>query len=170
MGQQVISAPDAPVFVGNAMPLDNVPIGTMVHNLEIQPGHGGQLARSAGNSAMVLSRDDKYVTVKLPSSEVRLLKKTCWCTIGKVGRTEHQLIKLGKAGKSRQLGFRPHVRGSCKNACDHPHGGGEGKSPIGHKHPKTKFGSAALGRKTRIKKKLSDNLILIRRKKKSGRP
>merc|ERR1712110_283014 len=113
VGQQVISAPDAPVFVGNAMPLDNVPIGTQVHNIEMHAGNGGQIARSAGNSAMVLSRDNKFVTIKLPSSEVRLLGKDCWCTIGKVGRPEHQLIKLGKAGKRRQLGFRPHVRGSA---------------------------------------------------------
>merc|ERR1719464_14465 len=169
VGQQVISAPDAPVFVGNAMPLDNVPIGTMVHNIEQNPGGGGQISRAADTSAIVLSRDEKYVTIKLPSSEVRLLNKNCWCTIGKVGRTEHQLIKLGKAGKSRQLGFRPHVRGTAKNACDHPHGGGEGRSPIGHKHPKTKYGKCALGLKTRMRRKISTPFILIRRKKKSGR-
>jgi len=169
VGQQVTSAPDAPVFVGNAMPLDNVPIGTMIHNIEMWPGKGGQLVRSAGNSAVVLSRDDKNVTVKLPSSEVRLLPKECWCTIGKVGRTEAQLIKLGKAGKSRHLGTRPHVRGSAKNAVDHPHGGGEGRSPIGHKHQKTKYGNCAIGLKTRRAKQQSENRILIRRKKKSGR-
>jgi len=170
VGQQVISSVRAPVFVGNAMPLDKVPIGTMVHNIEMHPTNGGQLARAAGASAIVLSRDKRCVTVKLPSSEVRLLSKKCWCTIGKVGRTEHQLIKLGKAGKSRQLGFRPHVRGSAKNACDHPHGGGEGRSPIGHKHPKTKYGKCALGMKTRKPQTRSSKLILIRRKKKSGRP
>jgi len=170
VGQQIISAPDAPIFVGNAMPLDQVPIGTMVHNIEMWPGQGGQLSRAAGTSALVLSRDSKMVTIKLPSSEVRLLHKDCWCTIGKVGRPEHQLIKLGKAGKSRQLGFRPHVRGTAKNACDHPHGGGEGRSPIGHKHPKTRYGKCALGLKTRKKQTLSHKYILIRRKKKSGRP
>lgn len=168
-GQQVISSPDAPIFVGNAMPLDKVPIGTMVHNIEMNPGQGGQLARAAGASAVVLSRDDKFVTVKLPSTEVRLLSKKAWCTIGKVGRPEAQLIKLGKAGKSRQLGWRPHVRGSAKNSCDHPHGGGEGRSPIGHKHPKTPFGKCAHGLRTRSRGR-SDKFILIRRKKKSGKP
>merc|ERR1711972_1198234 len=127
------------------MPLDQVPIGTMVHNVEQHPYQGGAIARAAGVSALVLSRDDKFVTVKMLSSEVRLLSKKCWCTIGKVGRTEAQLIKLGKAGKRRQLGFRPHVRGSAKNSCDHPHGGGEGRSPIGHKHPYTPFGKCAHG-------------------------
>eukprot|EP00929_Paragymnodinium_shiwhaense_P086424 TRINITY_DN4693_c0_g1_i1.p2 TRINITY_DN4693_c0_g1~~TRINITY_DN4693_c0_g1_i1.p2 ORF type:complete len:406 (-),score=45.61 TRINITY_DN4693_c0_g1_i1:134-1351(-) len=169
VGQQIISAEDAPVFVGNAMPLDKVPIGTMVHNIEMWPGRGGQLARSAGNSAVVLSRDDANVTVKLPSSEVRLLPKKCWCTIGKVGRPEAQLIKLGKAGKRRQLGWRPHVRGCAKNACDHPHGGGEGHSPVGYKHPRTKFGNCALGLRTRRAGQMSEKRILIRRKKKSGR-
>merc|ERR1719384_593046 len=152
------------------MPLDNVPIGTMVHNIEMASGKGGVIARAAGSSCLVLSRDDDYVTVKLPSSEVRMLPKGCWCTVGKVGRTEAQLIKLGKAGKSRQLGRRPHVRGTAKNACDHPHGGGEGRSPIGHKHPKTKYGKCALGLKTRMRNKRSTKFILIRRKKKSGRP
>jgi len=170
VGQQVISSPDAPIFVGNAMPLDNVPIGTMVHNIEMNPNQGGQMARAAGSSAIILSRDDQFVTVKLPSSEVRLLPKRCWCTIGKVGRTEHQLIKLGKAGKRRQLGWRPHVRGSAKNACDHPHGGGEGRSPIGHRHQKTTFGKCALGMKTAVHRRRSYKFILIRRKKKSGRP
>jgi len=170
VGQQVIAAPDAPVFVGNAMPLDNVPIGTMVHNVEMASGHGGVIARAAGSSCLVLSRDDRFVTVKLPSSEVRLLPKKSWCTIGKVGRMEAQLIKLGKAGKSRQLGFRPHVRGTAKNACDHPHGGGEGRSPIGHKHQKTPFGKCALGMKTKRMTRKAASFILIRRKKKSGRP
>jgi len=170
VGQQVIAAPDAPVFVGNAMPLDVVPIGTMVHNVENRAGKGGVIARAAGSSCLVLSRDDQYVTVKLPSSEVRMLPKKSWCTIGKVGRGEAQLIKLGKAGKSRQLGFRPHVRGTAKNACDHPHGGGEGRSPIGHKHQKTPFGKCALGLRTMNPEKRTASFILIRRKKKSGRP
>lgn len=170
VGQQVIASHDAPVFVGNAMPLDNVPIGTMVHNIEQAPKFGGQIARAAGTSALVLSRDDKYVTIKMPSSEVRMLPKGNWCTVGRVGRPEHCLIKLGKAGKRRQLGFRPHVRGSAKNACDHPHGGGEGRSPIGHKHPKTPYGKCALGLRTARLAKRSLKFILIRRKKKSGRP
>ncbi|CAE8735744.1 unnamed protein product [Polarella glacialis] len=170
VGQQIISAADAPIFVGNAMPLDKIPIGTMVHNVELHPGNRGQMARAAGASATVLSRDGKYVTIKLPSSEVRLLHKDCWCTVGKVGRGECQLIKLGKAGKSAQLGWRPHVRGSAKNACDHPHGGGEGRSPVGHKHPMTPYGKCAHGKKTRRAGQPSSKYILIRRKKKSGRP
>lgn len=169
VGQQVIASPDAPVFVGNAMPLDQVPIGTMVHNVEMHPMKGGQLARAAGSSAIVLSKDDKFVTVKLPSSEVRLLLKECWCTVGKVGRPEAQLIKYGKAGKKRELGWRPHVRGKAKNACDHPHGGGEGRSPIGHAAPKTPFGKCNFGLRTRRRNRKSDKLILIRRKKKSGK-
>jgi large subunit ribosomal protein L2 len=169
VGQQVISDRSAPIFVGNAMPLEQVPIGTMVHNIEMHPRFGGALVRAAGTAAVVLSREKKFVTVKLPSSEVRLLHKNCWCTIGKVGRPEAQLIKLGKAGKTRQLGWTPHVRGVPKNACDHPHGGGEGRSPIGQKHPKTPFGKCAYGLKTRRRGLVSQKMILIRRKKKSGR-
>jgi len=170
-GQQVIADPDAPVYVGNAMPLDKIPIGTMIHNVEMYPGRkdGGRMARAAGTSAIVLAKDEKWVTIKLPSSEVRMLKKECYATIGKVGRPEAQLIKLGKAGKNRQLGWRPHVRGSAKNACDHPHGGGEGRSPIGHVHQKTPFGRCAKGLKTRNNRRHSTKLILIRAKKKSGR-
>ncbi|CAK0817577.1 unnamed protein product, partial [Prorocentrum cordatum] len=126
VGQEVIASADAPIFVGNAMPLDNVPIGTQIHNISTDVYGQGALCRAAGTSATVLSRDDKYVTFKLPSTEVRMLPKTCWCTIGKVGRPEHNLIKLGKAGKSVHLGIRPHVRGRAKNAADHPQGGGEG--------------------------------------------
>jgi large subunit ribosomal protein L2 len=171
VGQQVIADEDAPVFVGNAMPLDKIPIGTTVHNVETLPGNmrGGRIARAAGTSCMVLAFDDKYVTLKLPSSEVRLLNRQCWATIGKVGRPEAQLIKLGKAGKKRQLGFRPKVRGIAKNACDHPHGGGEGRSPIGHKFQKTPQGKCTQGLKTRRKNARSNRFILIRRKKKSGR-
>eukprot|EP00434_Breviolum_minutum_P009328 symbB.v1.2.008221.t1/scaffold497.1/size195672/3 len=134
----------------------------------MNPRNGGQIARAAGSAAIVLSREGDYITVKMPSTEVRLIPKDCWCTVGKVGRPEAQLIKLGKAGKSRQLGLRPHVRGSAKNACDHAHGGGEGRSPIGHVHPKTKWGKCAHGMRTR-RSSGSDKLILIRRKKKSGR-
>eukprot|EP00933_Yihiella_yeosuensis_P076169 TRINITY_DN8580_c0_g1_i1.p1 TRINITY_DN8580_c0_g1~~TRINITY_DN8580_c0_g1_i1.p1 ORF type:complete len:422 (-),score=79.58 TRINITY_DN8580_c0_g1_i1:143-1363(-) len=169
VGQQVISAVDAPVFVGNAMPLDKIPIGTMVHLIETHPGMGGNIARAAGASAVVLSRDKDLVTVKMPSTEVRMFPKSCWCTVGKVARIEAQLVKLGKAGKSRQLGWRPRVRGSAKNPCDHPHGGGEGRSPIGHKHPKTPYGKCAIGLLTRRKRQISDKMILIKRKKKSGR-
>eukprot|EP00931_Biecheleriopsis_adriatica_P078677 TRINITY_DN520_c0_g1_i1.p1 TRINITY_DN520_c0_g1~~TRINITY_DN520_c0_g1_i1.p1 ORF type:complete len:414 (+),score=64.95 TRINITY_DN520_c0_g1_i1:111-1244(+) len=168
IGQQVISSTDAPVFVGNAMPIDKVPIGTMVHNIEMRAGQGAGIARAAGTAATVLSHGPKYTTVKMPSSEVRLIPAASWCTIGKVGRPEASLIKLGKAGKSRHLGFTPHVRGSAKNACDHPHGGGEGRSPIGHRHPKTPFGKCAKGMTTR-RPQWSDRQILIKRKKKSGR-
>mmetsp|Transcript_114075 Transcript_114075/g.285375 ORF Transcript_114075/g.285375 Transcript_114075/m.285375 type:complete len:421 (-) Transcript_114075:44-1306(-) len=171
VGQQVIADEEAPIYVGNAMPLDKIPVGTQVHNIEMHPCRtkGGRLARAAGTSAIVLAKDEKWVTVKLPSSEVRLLKKECWATIGKVGRPEAQLIKLGKAGKRRQLGWTPHIRGTAKNAVDHPHGGGEGRSPIGHKFQKTPFGKCAIGLKTRSPRKPSTKLILIRRKKKSGR-
>jgi len=169
VGQQIIASNDAPVFVGNAMPLDKVPIGTMVHNIEMHPERGGSLARAAGTAAIVLSRENNSVSVKMPSSEVRLLSKNCWCTIGKVGRPEAQMIKLGKAGKSQHLGRTPHVRGSAKNACDHPHGGGEGKSPIGHRHPMTRFGKCAHGLVTRRKGVMSEGKILIKRTRKSGR-
>eukprot|EP00930_Biecheleria_cincta_P059663 TRINITY_DN45379_c0_g1_i1.p1 TRINITY_DN45379_c0_g1~~TRINITY_DN45379_c0_g1_i1.p1 ORF type:complete len:453 (-),score=50.44 TRINITY_DN45379_c0_g1_i1:53-1270(-) len=169
VGQQIIASKDAPVFVGNAMPLDKVPIGTMVHNVEMHPERGGALVRAAGTAAIVLSREGENVSVKMPSSEVRLLSKNCWCTIGKVGRPEAQLIKLGKAGKSHHLGRTPHVRGSAKNACDHPHGGGEGRSPIGHRHPKTRFGKCAHGLVTRRKGQMSERKILIKRTRKSGR-
>lgn len=169
VGQQIIASQDAPVFVGNAMPLDKVPIGTMVHNIEMHPERGGALARAAGSAAIVLSREANSVSIKMPSSEVRLLSKNCWCTIGKVGRPEAQMIKLGKAGKSQHLGRTPHVRGSAKNACDHPHGGGEGKSPIGHRHPMTRFGKCAHGLVTRRKGVMSEGKILIKRTRKSGR-
>eukprot|EP00403_Amphidinium_massartii_P011563 CAMPEP_0178410944 /NCGR_PEP_ID=MMETSP0689_2-20121128/21243_1 /TAXON_ID=160604 /ORGANISM="Amphidinium massartii, Strain CS-259" /LENGTH=390 /DNA_ID=CAMNT_0020032141 /DNA_START=46 /DNA_END=1218 /DNA_ORIENTATION=- len=169
VGQQIIAADDAMAFVGNAMPLGNVPLGTMVHNVELKENSGGRLCKAAGTAAIVLSKDENFVTLKLPSNEVRLFERAAYCTIGRVGRIEHSLIKLGKAGKRRHLGFTPHVRGSAKNACDHPHGGGEGKSPIGHKHPKTPFGKCALGLKTRKVNKHSADLTLIWRKKKSGR-
>lgn len=168
IGQQIISSEDAPVFVGNAMPIDNIPIGTMVHNIEMNAGMGAGIARAAGTAATVLSHNQRFTTIKMPSSEVRLIPKNSWCTVGKVGRPEASLIKLGKAGKSRHLGFTPHVRGSAKNACDHPHGGGEGRSPIGHKHPMTPFGVCAKGMTTR-RPQVSDRRILIKRKKKSGR-
>lgn len=170
VGQQVIADLKAAPIVGNAMPLDNVPIGTQVHNVEMHPQFGGAVCRAAGTSCTVLARDDKYVTVKMPSSEVRLLHKNCWCTVGRVGRPEANLVKIGKAGRRRGHGWKPHVRGKAKNACDHPHGGGEGRSPIGHKHPRTPFGKAALGLKTKNKSRPSRRLILIEHKKKSGRP
>jgi len=168
VGQQVIASEDAPIFVGNALPIDKVPPGTMVHNIQFYSGRRAAAARGAGTSAVVLSRDEKYVTVKMPSGEVRLIRNYCWCTIGKVGFAEHQLLKIGKAGAKRALGFKPHVRGKAKNAVDHPHGGGEGRSPIGHKfrmHPNYKNVHAA----TRRLNKYSDKFILIKRKKPSGK-
>mmetsp|Transcript_94854 Transcript_94854/g.267973 ORF Transcript_94854/g.267973 Transcript_94854/m.267973 type:complete len:417 (+) Transcript_94854:127-1377(+) len=166
VGQQVISDEQAPVFVGNAMPLSAVTIGTQVHNIEMQPGKGGALQRAAGAAATVLSKDYETVTVKLQSTEVRLLKKDCWCTIGRVGRTEANMIDKGKAGKRYQLGWRPRVHGKAKNACDHPHGGGEGHSPIGHNYPMNPFGQCIFKR-TRNPKKKSSKMILIRTKRKS---
>lgn len=166
VGQEIISSDDAPVFVGNAMPLDNVPLGTQIHNISTDVYGQGAMCRAAGTSATVLSRDDRYVTFKLPSTEVRMLPKTCWCTIGKVGRPEHNLIKLGKAGKTMHLGGRPHVRGRAKNACDHPQGGGEGRSYTGYKFPRTKYGKCFFT-KTRKTKLRSDRYILIRRKNKA---
>jgi large subunit ribosomal protein L2 len=166
VGQEVISSEDAPCFVGNAMPLDNVPLGTQVHNIAMDVYGQGALCRSAGTCATVLSRDEKYVTFKLPSTEVRMLPRTCWCTIGRVGRPEHNLIKLGKAGKSAHMGKRPHVRGRAKNAADHPQGGGEGRSYTGYKFPRTRFGKCFFS-KTRKTNRRSDRYILIRRKNKA---
>jgi len=168
VGQQVIASEDAPIFVGNALPIDNVPPGTMVHNLQFYSGQRGGAARGAGTSAIVLSRDEKYVTVKMPSGEVRLIAPNCWCTIGKVGFSEHQLLRLGKAGNMRALGLRPHVRGKAKNACDHPHGGGEGRSPIGHKFRMSPY-YKNVHASTRKENKHTNKFILIKRKKPSGK-
>lgn len=163
VGTVIIAGPDAPYEVGNALPLGNIPLGTDVHNIELVAGKGGQMVRSAGAYAQVVAKEGDYVTIKLPSKEVRLVRKECYATIGQVGNAEFRNIKLGKAGRKRHLGIRPHVRGSAMNPCDHPHGGGEGRAPIGRSGPVTPWGKPALGAKTRDKKKRSSALIVRRR-------
>ncbi len=158
----ICSGPDAEMKLGNALPLRRIPIGTMIHNIELKPGKGGQIVRSAGASAQVMGRDDSYVLVKLPSGEVRKILDRCMATIGQVGNVDHQNIHLGKAGRTRWLGRRPTVRGSVMSPRDHPHGGGEGKNPRGM-NPKTPWGKPALGHKTR-RNKVSDRFIVKRRK------
>jgi large subunit ribosomal protein L2 len=160
---------NAPIEVGNALPLENIPLGTIVHNVELQPGKGGQIVRAAGAQAQVAAKEGDYVTLKLPSTEVRMVRKECYATIGQVGNTEHRNQSLGKAGRKRHLGRRPEVRGSVMNPVDHPHGGGEGRAPIGRSGPVTPWGKPALGAKTRKKKKLSSALIVRRRRKTSKR-
>ncbi|OCS88003.1 50S ribosomal protein L2 [Caryophanon tenue] len=165
VGQTIVSGPEADIKVGNALPLANIPMGTTIHNIEMKPGKGGQLVRSAGTSAQVLGREGKYVIVRLQSGEVRLILASCRATIGQVGNEQHELINIGKAGRSRWLGKRPTVRGSVMNPNDHPHGGGEGRSPIGRKSPMTPWGKPALGYKTRKKKNKSSKFIIRGRKK-----
>ena len=166
VGDKVQSGPDADIKPGNALPLSAIPEGTLIHNIELKPGKGGQLARSAGASAQILGRDGKYIIVRLTSGEVRLVLATNRATIGEVGNAEHSLINWGKAGRNRWRGKRPHVRGSVMNPNDHPHGGGEGKAPVGRKAPSTPWGKPALGLKTRNKKAKSDKLIVRRRNEK----
>jgi len=156
---------DGEVRPGNAMPLRSIPVGTFVHNIEMKPGHGGQLARSAGAAAQLAAKEGDRGHLRLPSGEVRLVPLDCRATIGQLGNIEHENITIGKAGRSRWLGKRPSVRGSVMNPCDHPHGGGEGKAPIGLKRPVTPWGKPTLGYKTRKKNKFSDKLIVRRRKK-----
>lgn len=166
VGMEVMSGPEADIKVGNALPLSSIPVGTVVHNIELKPGKGGQLIRSAGTSAQVLGKEGtKYVLVRLNSGEVRMILATCRATIGEVGNEQHELVTIGKAGRSRWLGRRPHVRGSVKNPNDHPHGGGEGKAPIGLKSPVTPWGKPTIGYKTRKKTNKSDKFIVRRRKK-----
>ena len=162
VGDKIISSKTADIKVGNTLPLALIPMGTNVHNIELKPGKGGELARSAGASAQILGREDKYVMIRLSSGEVRKVLGTCLATIGEVGNGDYGLVKLGKAGRKRHMGVRPTVRGSVMNPNDHPHGGGEGKAPVGRKQPMTPWGKPALGLKTR-KKKASDKLI-VRRK------
>ncbi len=162
VGDTVISGETADIKAGNALQLKDIPVGTMVHNIEMQPGKGGQIARAAGMSAQIMARDEKYVTLKMPSGEMRYILATCKATIGQVGNLEHEIIRIGKAGKTRYLGIRPTVRGVVMNPCDHPHGGGEGKSPVGMPGPVTPWGKPALGYKTRKHKKSSDKLIITR--------
>ena len=164
VGDTILSDLQAPVLVGNALPLRNIPLGAQVHNVEFQPGSGGQLARSAGSSVEILAKEGNFVTLRLPSKEIRFVSKNCWATIGQVGNHEAYILTIGKAGRNRWLGKRPTVRGSVMNPVDHPHGGGEGRCPIGRSRPVTPWGKPALGQLTRKPKKYSSNLILGKRK------
>jgi large subunit ribosomal protein L2 len=169
VGTVIRAGEDALIEIGNDLPLKNIPLGTIVHNIELQPGKGGQMARAAGTSAQVAAKDGDYVTLKLPSTEVRMVRRECFATIGQVGNAEHRNLTMGKAGRTRHKGRRPEVRGSVMNPCDHPHGGGEGRAPIGRSGPVTPWGKPALGKKTRNKKKLSSKYIVRRRRKTSKR-
>ena len=162
VGDVVVSGPDADIKAGNCLPLENIPVGTVVHNIELQPGKGGQIARAAGMSAQLMAKEGKFATLKMPSGEMRYVLVTCKATVGQVGNLEHEIIRIGKAGKTRHMGIRPTVRGSVMNPCDHPHGGGEGKSPVGRPGPVTPWGKPALGYKTRKHKKSSDKMIIKR--------
>ena len=165
VGDVVVSGENVDIKVGNTLPIANIPVGTTIHNIELKPRKGGQLARSAGNSAQILGREDKYVLVRLASGETRKILGTCRATIGVVGNEDYSLVKIGKAGRTRHMGIRPTVRGSVMNPNDHPHGGGEGRAPIGRSGPMTPWGKPALGLKTRKNKKQSDKYIVTRRKK-----
>ena len=165
VGMKVISGESVDIKVGNNLMLANIPEGTMVHNVELKPGKGGQIARSAGNAAQILGAEGKYVLLRLNSGEARKVLGTCRATIGEVGNEDHELVSIGKAGRKRHMGIKPTVRGSVMNPNDHPHGGGEGRAPIGRKGPVTPWGKPALGYKTRKHKKASDKLIVRRRKK-----
>jgi len=164
VGDEIMSGPDADIKVGNALPLENIPVGTVIHNIELKPGKGGQLVRAAGTQAQLLGKEDKYAIIRLASGEIRRVLKQCRATVGAVGNEDHELINLGKAGRARWLGRRPTVRGSVMNPVDHPHGGGEGKAPIGRPSPVTPWGKPTLGYKTRKKNNPSDKYIIKRRK------
>ena len=165
VGDKVMSGANAEIRTGNNLPMNLMPVGSVVHNIELNPGKGGQLARSAGMSAQIMAREDKYVTLRLPSGEMRKVLGACRATLGVVGNSENEIVSVGKAGRTRHMGIRPTVRGSVMNPNDHPHGGGEGKSPIGHSGPRTPWGKPALGYKTRNNKKASNKLIVKRRTK-----
>jgi large subunit ribosomal protein L2 len=169
VGAKIIAGPTAPIEIGNALPLANIPLGTEVHNVELRAGNGAQIVRAAGASAQVVAKEGNYVAIKLPSGEVRLIRRECYATIGQVGNLEARNTSLGKAGRKRWLGRRPEVRGSVMNPCDHPHGGGEGRAPVGRSGPVTPWGKPALGLKTRKKNKPSNKYILRRRRKASKR-
>ncbi|MGI6556057.1 MAG: 50S ribosomal protein L2 [Pseudoramibacter sp.] len=162
-GMTVLSSDDADIKVGNCLPLANIPVGTYVHNIEFKPGKGGQMARSAGSSAQLMAKENDYATLRLPSGEMRMVRLECHATIGIVGNLDHQNVRIGKAGRKRHMGIRPTVRGSVMNPNDHPHGGGEGRAPVGRPGPVTPWGKPALGYKTRKKRKQSDKLIVRRR-------
>jgi len=163
IGDKIVSGYGVPLNIGNTLPLDEIPLGTSIHNIELIPNKGGQMVRSAGTSAKILAKEGDYVTLRLPSKEIRLIRKECFATIGEIGNNDSFLIRSGKAGRTRWLGKRPTVRGSVMNPCDHPHGGGEGRAPIGRSRPLTPWGKPALGMKTRKRKKISNNYILRRR-------
>jgi large subunit ribosomal protein L2 len=163
VGDTVISGENVDIKTGNALPLKSIPVGTIIHNIELKAGKGGQLVRTAGASAQLMAKEGKYGQVRLPSGEVRLISLECKATIGQVGNLDHENITIGKAGRARWLGIRPTVRGVVMNPVDHPHGGGEGRSPVGRKHPVTPWGKPALGAKTRKKRKASDKMIIKRR-------
>ena len=164
IGKLVISGPNSPIEVGNALPMGNIPLGTAVHNIELQAGKGGQIVRAAGTYAQIVAKEGSFVTLKLPSSEVRTIRKECYATIGQIGNIDYNNITIGKAGRNRWLGKKPKVRGLAMNPVDHPHGGGEGKSPIGRNRPMTPWGKPALGVKTRKVNKYSNQYILRKRK------
>ncbi|NMB93276.1 MAG: 50S ribosomal protein L2 [Flexilinea flocculi] len=168
VGDMVVSGPNSEIRVGNAMPISNIPVGSTIHNVELKPGKGGQLVRAAGASAQLLAKEGDYAQVRLPSGEVRLVQQVCYATIGQIGNLDHSNVKLGKAGRKRHLGIRPTVRGTAMSPRDHPHGGGEGRQPVGMPGPKTPWGKPALGYKTRNNKK-TDKYIVRRRNVKSGR-
>ena len=165
VGDKIESGVTADIKIGNALPLENIPVGTMVHNVELNPGAGAKLARSAGSGVQILGKEGKYVIIRLKSGETRKVLGTCRATIGEVGNTDYELVSLGKAGRKRHMGIRPTVRGSVMNPNDHPHGGGEGRAPVGRAQPMTPWGKPALGLKTRKTKKASEKLIMTRRKK-----
>ena len=163
VGQKIMNGPTAEIEVGNCLPLENIPVGTQIHNIELHPGKGGQMVRSAGNSAQLMAKEGKYATLRLPSGEMRMVPIECRATIGVIGNGDHNLVNIGKAGRKRHMGIRPTVRGSVMNPNDHPHGGGEGKSPVGRPGPVTPWGKPALGYKTRKNNKSSDKRIVRRR-------
>ena len=165
VGDKIESGVGADIKIGNALPLENIPVGTTVHNVELNPGAGAKMARSAGSSVQILGKEGKYVIIRLKSGETRKVLGTCRATIGEVGNTDYELVNLGKAGRKRHMGIRPTVRGSVMNPNDHPHGGGEGRAPVGRAQPMTPWGKPALGLKTRKTKKASEKLIMSRRKK-----
>lgn len=162
VGDVITSGADADIKVGNNLPLENIPVGTFVHNIEMHPGKGGQIARAAGISAQLMAKEGKYATIRMPSGEMRYILLKCRATIGQVGNVDHEIVSVGKAGKTRHMGVRPTVRGSVMNPCDHPHGGGEGKSPVGRPGPVTPWGKPALGYKTRKKKNPTSKFIIKR--------
>ena len=162
VGDTVMSGSEAEIKVGNALPLKDMPVGAVIHAIELQPGHGAQMVRSAGMEARLMAKEGRYATIKLPSGEMRMVLNTCRATIGQVGNLEHEIVSIGKAGRTRHMGIRPTVRGSVMNPVDHPHGGGEGKNPVGRKSPLTPWGKPALGKKTRNNKKHSTKLIIKR--------